>query len=181
MVTKTYHAEGIVLKRTNLGETDRLVTIFTREYGKVTAVAKGARRITSTRAATLEPATQAQFFFVTGKSLDILTQSRLICSFTQAHANLTRVTQTYQILEVVDVLTAERQDHPEVYALLLSTLRSLNTDGPKKILLLENIRLILKALGFTHDKVFTPLELKHYIEDLANKTLHSKPFLDTHS
>jgi DNA repair protein RecO len=174
---KTYSAEGIVLKRSNLGEADRLVTIFTKEYGKVVAVAKGVRRITSSRAATIEPATQANFFFAVGKTIDILTQSNLICSFTHARDNLTRVTQTYQILEIVDLLTVEQQDHPEVYAILLDTLCSLESRGHKKAYLLENIRLILKALGFTWDKKFSEEKLKDYIEDLANKRLRSKAYL----
>jgi DNA repair protein RecO (recombination protein O) len=179
MASRTYAAEGIVLKRSNLGEADRLVTLFSENRGKIVAIAKGARRLNSNRAAALEPATQAQFFFAVGKSLDILTQAQIINSFPHARENLTRMTQTYQILEVVDLLTVENQEHPDIYALLLSTLQTLETDGPVKEILVENIRQILKVLGFTYDKVFSETKLKEYIEELASKRLHTKDFLNT--
>ena len=179
MSFKTYSASGVVLKRVNFGEADRLVTVFTEESGKVIALAKGVRRLTSSRKGALEPAAYSRFFFATGKNLDILTQAQLINSFFKAHDNLIRLTQTVQLLEIVDLLTAEKQAQPEVFALLIETLANLETNGHKKTYLLEQIRLILKALGFTHDKVFTELELKAYIEDLSQKRLRTKDYLST--
>jgi len=176
-MSKTYKSEGIVLKRFNFSEADRIVTIFTLVYGKITVIAKGVRRPTSKKKASIEPATQAIFFCARGKKLDILTQTKLINSFSSARKSLARLTQIYQMLEIVDLLTADSQQNPQVYKLLENTLKVLEDNGSKKKFLLSNIRLIIKDLGFTSDKQFTEVGLKNYIEELAEKKLKSKSYL----
>jgi len=178
-MSKTFRAEGIVITRTPFGEADRLVTIYTRSRGKVTAIAKGVRRPTSKKKASLEPATQANFFFARGKNLHILTQAQLINSFAHARTNLTQLTQTFQLLEIINLLTVDDQPNTDVYALLLGSLHLLETNGTIKTQLLENIRRILQALGFTYDKQFSELGLKNYIESLAQRQLKTKNFLTT--
>lgn len=179
MFGRTYVTEGVVLKRRNLGEADRLVTIFTKKFGKLTALARGVRRPTSRRAGSLEPATQAVFFFAHGKTWDILTQAQLVSSFRQARRNLARLTQTYQILEVVDLLTREHQDHPEIYELLVSTLASLNQPGQKRSLLVSHVRQIVKLLGFGEPVDPSEAALKHHIESIAERALRTKAILSS--
>ncbi len=179
MASRTFSAQGIVLKRMDLGETDRLVTLYTLEQGKITALAKGVRKINSSRAASIEPAAQAQFFFAQGKQFDLITQTRLISSHRQTQTSLVRVTQTFQLLEIIDLLTVDRQENASVYALLEASLNAMSQPVSLKPYLTENVRLILKALGFTYDKVFTDQKLKGYIEELTNRHLRSKSFLST--
>lgn len=166
-----------MLKRRNAGEADRVVTIFTKQKGKVVAVAKGVRKITSRRAGSLEPATQAVTFFARGKTFDIITQTQLISSFSAARKNLSRLTQIHQILEIVDLFTAENQSHPQVYDVLVYTLKSLNTSGSKRKLLVTNIRLIVKILGFGEPQDSSESALKNFIEEITNKELRSKKML----
>ena len=176
-MAKNYTCQGIVLKRINLGEADRLVTLFTLEQGKVVALAKGVRKLTSSRAGASEPAAESRLYLVKGRTWDLLTQAQLLDSHHQAHLNLTRMTQTLQILESVDRLTVPEAPHPDVYQLLQQTLNHLAVNGTQKTYLLEQIRLILQALGFTYDKVFTEAKLKDYLEDLANQPLRTKAYL----
>ena len=178
-MVRTYRTEGVVLKRRNAGEADRVVTIFTKQRGKIVAVAKGVRKITSRRAGSLEPATQAVTFFARGKTFDIITQTQLISSFSAARKNLSRLTQIHQILEIVDLFTAENQSHPQVYEILVNTLKSLNTSGNKRELLVTNIRLIVKTLGFGEPQDSSESALKDFIEEITNKELRSKKMLTT--
>src|SRR6266436_5729191 len=73
--SRVYTTEAIVLRRTDFGEADRILTLFTPTYGKVRAVAKGVRRTTSRLAGHLEPFTRTQLLLATGRDLDIVTQA----------------------------------------------------------------------------------------------------------
>jgi DNA repair protein RecO (recombination protein O) len=169
--------QGIVLKRINIGEADRIVTLYTKELGKVAVVAKGVRKINSSQAAALEIGQVAKCHLIFTQALPILTQATPITRFIQARTHLIGITQTYQLLEIIDLLTVEQQENESVYQLAIDTLSLLESPGAKKAIILENIRLILKDMGFTHDKVFTETSLKEYIEDLGNRRLRSKTFL----
>lgn len=174
---KNYKSEGVVLKRWNSGEADRVVTIFTKHHGKLVAIANGVRKITSRRAGSLEPATQAVFFFYKGKTFDIITQTQLISSFTQARKNLSRITQVHQILEIVDLLTRENQSHSQVYEILLDTLSALDSNGSKRGLIVQNVRKILQVLGFGNPSDNSETSLKHFIEEITDRELRSKKML----
>src|SRR5258707_167240 len=67
--SRVYTTEAIVLRRTDFGEADRILTLFTPSYGKVRAIAKGARRTTSRLAGHLEPFTRTQLLLAPGREL----------------------------------------------------------------------------------------------------------------
>ena len=177
MAHRSYQVTGIVLKRVNYGEKDRLVTLYSLERGKLTVLAKGARRLTSSRRSVLEPATQGQYFFVTGRTFNLLTQAQLGKSFYRAKANLTRIAQTWQVLEIIDHLTVENEPNVTVYSLLYESLCLLVSDGLKKDRLLNNIHKLLRTLGFAAAEPMTAFALKALIEDLSQKKLKTKSFL----
>ena len=72
---RTYRCEAIILGYTPLGEADLLVTMFTRDQGKVRAVGKGARRSTSKLVGHLEPLTVVKLSMAHGRSMDIISQA----------------------------------------------------------------------------------------------------------
>src|SRR5689334_7662369 len=74
---RIYSVDAITLRRTNLGEKDRLVTLFTRERGKVSSVAKGARGPKSRLAGLTEPFTNFRGQLSHGQSLQVLTQGEV--------------------------------------------------------------------------------------------------------
>ena len=177
MAQRTYQTEGVVLKTKEIGEADRLVTIFTRRLGKLTAIAKGVRRINSRRSGSLEPATQAIFFFSRGHTWDILTQVQLINSFPATRHNLSRITQTYQILEIIYLLTPEHQEHQDIYELLVDTLTCLSQPGRKRELLVNHIRHLVTLLGFGTPPDPSEAALKAHIESIIDRSLRTKPIL----
>ena len=73
--------EGVVLRCHKLGEADRIITVLTRDRGRVRAVAKGVRRTSSSFGSRLEPLGHIDVQFHTGRSLEIVTQVETIDSF----------------------------------------------------------------------------------------------------
>ena len=72
----TLRVEAVVLRHADWGEADRLLTIFTRERGKLRAVAKGARKMRSRKAGHLEPFTRVALLLASGRDLWIVTPGR---------------------------------------------------------------------------------------------------------
>ncbi|HEU4540113.1 MAG TPA: DNA repair protein RecO, partial [Jiangellaceae bacterium] len=102
-----YRDSGVVLRTQKLGEADRIITLLTRENGKVRAVAKGVRRTTSRFGARLEPFMHIDLQFATGRTLDIITQVETIAPYgTHICDDYPRYTSGTAILETADRLTA---------------------------------------------------------------------------
>src|SRR5919201_1208039 len=86
-IPRTYRAEAIVLKGMDLGEADRIVTLYTRYFGKLRAIAKGARRPTSRLAGHVEPLAHATFHLLATalRHLDRGEPSGLVCRWFDLH------------------------------------------------------------------------------------------------
>jgi len=179
---KTYKSEGIVLKRINFGETDKIVTIFSKHYGKVTLLAKGIRRLTSRKRGNLEIFNQVAFFAAKGKGLDIVTEVELLKSFSSWRKDLPKVALAYQLCEMVDRLTVEGSEQEEVYELLISYLSNLSSVTPtNQNTFLNSFGInLLKLLGFwPKEKPFpTNLRVSVFIEGIIEKELKAKKFLN---
>jgi DNA repair protein RecO (recombination protein O) len=114
-----YKANALVLRRIPLGETDKIVTLFTREYGKLSAVAKGARKTTSRLAGAAEPLMLLRALLAEGMNLDILTQCEIKESFPLLRGDFGLILRATYACELLDKLTVERDAAPEAFDLLL--------------------------------------------------------------
>ncbi|MFB6272129.1 MAG: DNA repair protein RecO [Salinibacter sp.] len=121
--------EAVVLRCLDYGETSQIVTLFTREKGKLGVMAKGARRPKSSFGATLQPMayTQVVFYHKPTRTLQTLSESSHVESFHRLRRDLTSITVGLRIVELVDALMEEEDAQPEVFALLVRALRRLNT------------------------------------------------------
>ncbi|OGV91165.1 DNA repair protein RecO [Microgenomates group bacterium RIFCSPLOWO2_01_FULL_46_13] len=177
---RSFHSVGVVLKRRNFSEADRLVTVFTRKYGKVTVIAKGSRKLLSKKKGGLEPGTVSDFFWVGERGLPIVTQVKIVETFTPARKHLGGVTGMFQMLEIVDLLTPDGQENEEVFLILVDSLRLLTTDGSKRLKLVAKVQRLLKALGFGPPAGLNEQGIKLYLEELAERPLKTKRFLTPH-
>lgn len=120
--------EAIVLRSLDYGETSQIVTLFTREKGKLGVIAKGARRPKSSFGATLQPMayTQVVFYYKPTRTLQTLTESSHVESFHHLRRSLKTITVGYRIVELVDALMEDEDSQPEVFALVVKALRRLN-------------------------------------------------------
>lgn len=122
----TYRDEGVVLRTHLLGEADRIVTLLTREHGKVRAVARGVRRTSSRFGARLEPFMVADLQLAVGRSLDIVTQAVTLGSYApEIVADYRAYTAATAMVETADRLTEEDASRQQ-YLLLVGALRSLS-------------------------------------------------------
>jgi DNA repair protein RecO (recombination protein O) len=120
--------EAVVLRSLNYGETSQIVTLLTRDKGKVGVMAKGARRPKSQFGATLQPMayTQVVFYYKPTRELQILSESSHVESFHELRRSLTPITVGLRVVELIDALMEEEDPQPEVFALTVAALRRLN-------------------------------------------------------
>lgn len=138
--------EGIILKRKNFGEADRVLTILTDRYGKISVIAKGVRRITSRRAGNVEVLNRVKLHLFKGKSYT-LTEAESIEVFPNIKSNLTLSTSAFHVLELIDRLIVEEQNNYFVYELTLGVLHILEKN-PRQIFLRAFEVKLLNLLGF---------------------------------
>lgn len=125
----SYSTEAIILKRSDFGEADRIVTLFTPYKGKFHAIAKGSRRPVSKLAGHLELLNRSQLQIALGRNLDIITQAEMRENFLRLRTELWHMTCGFYLAELVDRFVEERVPHSDIYTLLLQTLRYLDADA----------------------------------------------------
>ncbi|HPP75814.1 MAG TPA: DNA repair protein RecO [Armatimonadota bacterium] len=119
---RTYRATAIVLRRINIGETDRVVTLYTRERGKLSGIAKGARKHLSKLAGATELFTYGRYFLGVGRELDVITQAEVKESFPGIRRDLKRIAHATYISELVNSMVEEREANYDLFDTLLSSL-----------------------------------------------------------
>lgn len=121
-------SEGIVLRLIEFSESSLIVTFFTRNLGKVVAIAKGARRPKSPFEGALDLLAVCRLVIITkgGESLDLLTEAKLERRFRAGQCDLNRLYAGFYFAELVKELTDRDDPHPEVYELLCQGLRDLD-------------------------------------------------------
>lgn len=142
-----YKAEGVVLARRNLGEADRVLTLLTREFGKLSVKAKAVRRTTSRLAGRLEPFTHARFLLARGRALDVVAQVEVVAGHADLRTDLVRVGHAWLVAEMTDRLLPEAERHPEVFARLVEALDLLAGADPAVAACWYALRLF-DALGY---------------------------------
>lgn len=164
--------EGFILKRKNFGEADRLLTIFTKENGKVTALAKGVRKITSRRGALLEPFNLIKFSTVQSYSMKILTEVELKSSFEEKRKDLEDYKRIIITCELLDSLCAEDLRLDKVYSNLLNYAYGLEEYNS-----LFNFKTdLLVNLGYWNEnqKFVTEEDSYRYVESIIERKLKSR-------
>jgi DNA repair protein RecO (recombination protein O) len=124
-------AQAIVLRTTDWSETSRIATLWTRELGKVRALAKGGRRLRSSFDSALDLLTVCDIVLIrkSSGSLDLLTEAQVVQRFGRLRDDLTALYAGYYIAELLADWTQELDPHPALYAEVLATLGELGTPG----------------------------------------------------
>jgi len=117
-----YKTKAISLRTSPFAEADKLVTIFSQEFGKIKVLAKGARRVPSRLGGRVEPLTYAEFLLAKGRSLEIISQCEVLETFQDLRNKPEKLFVGLYLLRLVEVGTAEGQPYPELFQLLLETL-----------------------------------------------------------
>lgn len=176
-MAQTLITQAIVLKRINSGETDRLVTILSRDLGKTLCVAKGVRKLKSSNRANLEPGNLVKVFLVKTKSLPILTQSQLLKDSAKSKTTLTGIRQLAEILEIFDRLFVEEFIDPESYELAYKVYEQLLSKNKRNIEIIKQLDLLLQSLGYQELKASKHHSIADYVAELSEKKMKSHDFL----
>jgi len=121
-----YRDEAVVLRTHPLGEADRIITLLTKERGRIRAVAKGVRRTKSRFGARLEPFMVVDVQCYEGRNLDTVTQAESLATYGQTIArDYTVYTAATVMVETAERLTEEHEPSTQQYLLLAGALRSL--------------------------------------------------------
>jgi len=173
-----YKTEGIILKRKNFGEADKILTIFSKHYGKIKAIAKGIRKVTSKKAGVLELFNHCKLVLAKGKDLDIITEAQVINNFSSWRKDLNKVGTAWYFCELIDKLTAESQVNRNLFELLKNYLENIaKTNTSQFIRSFEEH--LLNQLGFGVPLQWRgrPGSLKSYIESIAEKEIQTPKML----
>lgn len=168
-----YKVDAVILARKSIGEADRILTIFSREYGKMKVIAKGIRKVNSRRAPHLEIFSHATLMLHKGKTWDIVTETQTVEPFENLKNHLDQVGTAYYICELVSRLLPEKQEHQDIFQLLLETLRIIDSKDE----LLADIRdafsrTILSSLGFLgKEKAAQIKNVNLFIENILERRL----------
>jgi DNA repair protein RecO (recombination protein O) len=120
--TRLYRVRAIVLRRRDLGEADRIVTLYTAEHGKRRVVAKGTRRTSSRIAGHLEPFTAARILIARTRGLDIVSQAEALNAFPSLRASEADIAAAGYFAELIDTFLPDDQANEVVYELLYAAL-----------------------------------------------------------
>ena len=146
-----FRTEAVVLRTMEYGETSQIVTLFTREKGKITVIAKGARLLKSRFGATLQPMayTQVVFYYKATRGLQTLTESSHVQPFHHISENLEKIAVGLRVVELVNALLQDEQEHLQVFNLLIQVLDRLDQADEHAVNLLPYFELRLSmVLGF---------------------------------
>ena len=153
MPTKPHilRSDAIVLRSIEFSETSRIVTLYTRERGRMSVIAKGARSSKSRFGSTLEPLSHIQVvvFCKAGRDLQQLTETSHVDVWSGIRTTLPKLEIGYRMLELTSALMHQEEANPGVYVLLASVLSALDATDERIGNLWPYFQLRLAAaLGF---------------------------------
>ncbi|MCL5410363.1 MAG: DNA repair protein RecO [Patescibacteria group bacterium] len=161
-----YKTQGIVLKRMNFGEADRILTILTERFGKIKAIAKGVRKGKSKLAGHLEPFMLIDLQLHEGKTFYIVTGAEIGSDFPEIHNELKKTSQAFYLAELIDKFLPEHQKSEEVFCLFCQALEYLNKNEKSLFLRIFELK-IIEASGF-HPELYECVHCKNKLEDESN-------------
>jgi DNA repair protein RecO (recombination protein O) len=145
---RVFRTEAVILRRQDLGETDRLVVAYSPDRGKLRMVAKGVRRPGSRKAGHLEPFTQAVLMVARGRELDIITQVEALELFPHLRDDLERVGEASYLVELLDRFTLDEGGSRSAYELTIESLRRLSDGRPAPAVLRYFELRLLELMGY---------------------------------
>ena len=126
--SRLYRIEAIVMHRSDVGEADRLLTILSRERGKLRLNAKGARKVGSRKSGHVELFVRSRMLIAKGRGeIDIVSQVETLDAYRGLREDLTRSTYAHYVVELIDAFAEEGSEQPELFDLLAQALKWIET------------------------------------------------------
>jgi DNA repair protein RecO (recombination protein O) len=146
---RSFRVEAVVLRHADWGEADRILSLYTRERGKVRAIAKGARKIRSRKAGHLEPFTRVTLQLAKGRDLLIVTQADTVDAYLPLGENLVKTGSASYVVELLDRFTYEDEsENFAIFRLLTETLSRIASEPDAWLAIRYYEVRLLDFLGF---------------------------------
>jgi DNA repair protein RecO (recombination protein O) len=126
--SRLFNVDAVILRRSDYGEADRILTVFTTDRGKVKLIAKGARKTQSRKAGHVELFMHTALQVAEGRTWGIVTQAEIVEAFRLLREDLDKISQAYYLAELIDKFTEEHDPSFPLFELTLLTLARLS-DG----------------------------------------------------
>lgn len=143
--------EAVVLRSMKYLETSKIVTFYSRRYGKIATIVKGARRSPGKYGASLEPMSYDSIvvYRKEGRELQTLAQCSLLKSFRRLYEDLGRMAVGMTIIELVSIVAHEEEENAPLFDLIVESLDGVDRlDGNPSNLLYRFIVRLASILGF---------------------------------
>jgi DNA repair protein RecO (recombination protein O) len=145
---RDYQVEGVVIRLADIAERDRVVTLFTRDEGKLSFVARGARRPGSTLGPRVQMLSRGRFLCVRRRGLHLITQAESVDSYAHVRSDLWATACGLYLAELCDAATVEGVCNRSLYNLLVEALGVANLGKADDVLLRFCEVRLLQHLGF---------------------------------
>ena len=120
--------EGIVIRTSDYGESDKVVVVYSKEAGKIAGMARGAKKTNSRLASSTQPFTNGYYVVHTSRGLGGMRQAEIIQSFRGIREDIFKTAYAAYIVELLDRSTGEKEQNPFLYELVLQTLQYIDED-----------------------------------------------------
>jgi len=174
---RSFKTEGIIIKRRNFNDADRVLTVFTKEQGKIQVKAVGVRKITSRRSSHIELLNHTVLSLYRGPSFIVLTEAQTLQTYPELKNDLLKIGFAYHICEVIDGLCPEHQEQKAVFQLLCQTLHKLRFEVEITSLIHEFEISLLTLLGYWDNTKNMNINTHQFIENILERKLKSKRML----
>ncbi|OGM74442.1 DNA repair protein RecO [Candidatus Woesebacteria bacterium RIFOXYB1_FULL_38_16] len=169
----TYKGEAIVLSRKDFSEADRILTVYSKEFGKLSLLAKGIKRPKSRKRGNLEVFSQIKFLAAKTKGLGILVEVALIESFSYLRKDLKRMALAYYVIEVIGRITNYEERNERLYELLVKYFGKIENEEGLLKLRESFIFDLLTLLGYW-PKEKTLVNSDQVLEQIIERKINSK-------
>ncbi|WP_437206467.1 DNA repair protein RecO [Planctomicrobium sp. SH664] len=145
----TEKSRAIVIRQADFSESSRVVTLFSRDFGKISCLAKGAKRLKSSFEVSLDLLAECDIVFLKKSTggLDLLTEARLVRRFQPLNKSLSHLYSGYYVAELLSSLTEEHDPHPELYAAAVEALNRLSIDESAFVAVSRFELAVLREIG----------------------------------
>lgn len=179
---RNFKTEGIIIKRRNYKDSDRILTVLTKTHGKIYIRAAGVRKITSRRAGHIEPLNHCILSLYQGKAFPVLTEATTINNFSDIKKDLDMVGYAYHLCELIDGLCPENQENMRVFSLFQEALGRIGkSENIKEVIRAFEMQL-LSTLGFLSESrqngpeanFAQMFDTQDFIENILERRLKSR-------
>lgn len=173
VIQHNFTSEGFILGRRDFGEADRIIDIYSKDYGKISVIAKGVRRPTSRKRGHLEIFGKIKFQAVNGKGMGIITEAETIDDFKQIRSSMKKISLAYYFMEVVSKSMEKDEPNIDVYDLLCEYMNTLKVTKALMHYRKKFVEELLKTLGYWPKDKDLPFP-DEKLEEVLERQIYSK-------